>query len=333
MTVPSQLTDDADRRQALTALAALPRQTDPEYPWAVRGLIGRLPDADRVLTSILDDTGVDRQARFAALYARLVTLAREERMHAYADLVHDYETEFGREPYFYTFQANAVRLRGPELASLRAAIAFSRHAAGLLPEIPAVLHQLAEFLVQYLEVVDGPPPSGMAEEAERYVDEAIAKSFGRVGHYFETRARLLALRGDFAGARNAIAEAVEHEPHGSPDYARRIFEHRTARMRVELLAERARWMAAQEHFRRDLERFRTQQLELLGLLAAIVAFIASAATIASQSHGAEGGRLLTTMAGAVILVFTSFAFINDRPAWRLAIPVSLGIVLLVVGLL
>src|SRR5262249_19863987 len=157
------------------------------------------------LTSILDDSGVDRQARFAALYARLVTLAREERMHAYADLVHDYEAEFGREPYFYTFQANAVRLRGPELASLRSALAFSRHAAGLLPEIPAVLHQLAEFLVQYLEVVDGPPPAGMAEEAERYVDEAIAKSFGRVGHYFETRARLLALRGDFAGARNAIA--------------------------------------------------------------------------------------------------------------------------------
>jgi hypothetical protein len=333
VTVPPQLTDDADRKWALSALAALPNQRDPEFPWAVRRLIGRLPDLDRVLMTIVDDSLVQRPVRFAALYTRLVTLAREERLHDYADLVHDYEREFGTEPYFYTFLATAVRLRGPESASLREAIGFARHAAGLLPEIPAVLHQLAEFLVQYLEVLDGPPPVGMLDEAERYVDEAIAKSFGRVGHYFETRARLLALRGDFAGARNAIAEAIEHEPHDGPDYARRIFEHRTTRMRVELLAERARWTKAQDQFRGELERFRSQQLELLGLLAAIVAFIASAATIASQSHGAEGSRLLTTMAGAVILVFTSFAFINNRPAWRLAVPVGLGIVLLVVGLL
>ena len=106
-------------------------------------------------------------------------------------------------------------------------------------------------------------------------------------------------------------------------------------MRIDLLEERDRLEARQEQFRSELDRFRTQQVELLGLLAAVVAFVASAASIAAQSaKAADGARLMCAMAGAVILVFTSFAYTNAHAPWsRLLPPAVLGAALLLTATL
>lgn len=163
----------------------------------------------------------------------------------------------------------------------------------------------------------------------------LADPQGHRAHYFETRARIHLLRGEFSAARAAIADAIEIEPADAPDIYRRLARYQATRVRIDLLEERDRLNERQEQFRTDLERFRTQQLEILGLLAAVVAFVASAASIAAQSaKAADGARLMCAMAGAVILVFASFAYINTQPSWtRLLPPAMLGAALLLTATL
>lgn len=323
---------------AARQLAELPEQRDPDFPMGARRILASLVDTEAVLRTVLDDTSRPREVRFGALYALLVRLNREERSRDYAELVRAHEPEFGGEPYFNTFRALVARGRGidglrPE--SLRAAAEYARRAAVDLPGAIGVQHQIATFLTDYLELVGTGTSPVLLDEAERAIDAVLAQPDGYHSHYLETRARLHLLRGNYNAARAAIADAIEVEPADTPDLARRIARYQATRVRIDLLEERDRLTARQEEFRGELDRFRTQQLELLGLLAAVVAFVASAASIAAQSAKAsDGARLMTAMAGAVILVFTSFAYTNTRASLtRLLPPGVLGAALLLTATL
>ncbi|MBR7838424.1 hypothetical protein KDL01_34465 [Actinospica durhamensis] len=289
------------------------------------------------MRAIVVDESHAREVRFGALYCLLVHLNRQERTAAYAELVRSAEAEFGLEPYFDTFRALVAYGRGiggqPEL--LRVAIDFARRAAADLPGHVGIQHQVAMFAVDYLELEGAKATTGLLEEADRTISLVLSSPQGRRAHYFETRSRVSALQGEYGSARVAIAEAIAAEPDDDPDVYRRLARYQATRVRIDLLEERARTHAQQESFRQELDRFRTQQVELLGLLAAVVAFVASAASIAAQSaKAADGARLMCAMAGAVILVFTTFAYTNASPPWARVIPPALlGAALLLVSVL
>lgn len=318
-------------------LAALPEQLDHDFPNQTRAILAGTPHPEPILRVILADSANTHKVRFAALYTLLVRLNRDERTRDYADLVHTHEREFGQEPYFNTFRALVARGRGLGMHpdSLRAAVDYSRRAARALPGVIGVQHQIATFLADYLELPGVPASPAMLEEAEHAADALLAAPDGRRSHYLETRARLHLLRGEYGAARTAIADAIETEPANTPDLYRRLARYQAARVRIDLLEERDRLEARQEQFRSELDRFRTQQVEVLGLLAAVVAFVASAASIAAQSaKAADGARLMCAMAGAVILVFTAFSYTNAHATWtRLLPPAVIGAALLLIATL
>lgn len=271
--------------------------------------------------------------RFAALYAVLLRLRREERLGEYTELINLHESEFGREPYFHTFRAVVLRLEG-DVAGLLRAIEHSREAARLLPDVPGVQHQVAEFIAEYLEHRESPPRPDEVTEAESLVDRAITLSYGHVAHYFETKARILCLRNDFSTARSLVRRAIELESKDGQDYLRRISQYQTTRVKIDVFTQRAEWLKSTENFRREMTEFKTQQLELLGLLAGVVAFVASTANIASQSTGATGVRLITAMAGALIVVFAAFFMMSSGRDWRRAgVAAGAGAILLITGML
>ncbi len=329
----TRLPSYANRAQVEDALAALPGTNDPAFLQEIRRGIDRTRDAERMFRRICEDASKPSDIRFAALYAALLRLRREERLGDYSELVSQHQQEFGREPYFHTFRAVVLRLEG-DLASLLQAIEHSREAARLLPDVPGVQHQVAELITEYLEHRESKPRSGELEEAEGRVDRAITLTHGRVAHYFETKARILCFRDDFSTARSLVRRAIELEPREGHDYLRRISQYQTTRVKIDVFAQRSDWIKSTDNFRREMSEFKTQQLELLGLLAGIVVFVASTANIASQSTGATGVRLITAMAGALIIVFASFFLMSGRRDWRrAAFAASAGILLLLAGLL
>jgi len=201
-----------------------------------------------------------------------------------------------------------------------------------MPNVAGVVHQYSTFLVEYLERVESPGKPSELRDAEEKVNQAITLSHSTIGHYFETKARVLALMGEFASARAAVSQAIELEPRASRDYLRRLAQYQATRVRIDLLEQQARWKRSQDSFKEELSGFKAQQLELLGLLAAVVAFVAATSNIASQSKGIDGVRLMVVMSGSVILVFAAFSLLGSRPMGRVAAALLIGILLVVLGL-
>ncbi|MEO3852924.1 hypothetical protein ABGB09_35800 [Streptomyces sp. B8F3] len=321
------------RREVEEALVVLPPTSDPAFLQEIRRVIDRTRNPERVFRRICEDSSKPASMRFCALYAVLLRLRREERLSEYSELVNRHEVEFGSEPYFHTFRAVILRLEG-ELASLLQAIEHSREAARLLQDVPGIQHQVAELIAEYLERRDASPQLKELEEAEASVDRAITLSYGRIAHYFETKARILCLKNDFDTARSLVRRAIELEPREGMDYLRRISQYQTTRVKIDVLSQRADWMRSRDAFRREMDQFRTQQLELLGLLAGVVAFVASTANVASQATGSVAVRLVTAMAGALIIVFSAFFLMVNGALWRrVALSAALGFLLLITGLL
>ncbi|MET8318492.1 hypothetical protein [Micromonospora sp. NPDC005189] len=98
------------------------------------------------------------------------------------------------------------------------------------------------------------------------------------------------------------------------------------------MQERARWAQAHARFRTELTEFKGQQLQLLGLLAAVVAFIATASNIASQSSGIEGLRLMLVASGAIAVVFGTFSLVNNSRVRRVAAAVVIGCAMIGAGM-
>ncbi|MFC4108651.1 hypothetical protein [Micromonospora zhanjiangensis] len=301
------------------------------YPQAIRQIVEAHPDPETALRAVLGNRAADSRTRFAALYGLLLRLRREERHAEYTATVRQYEDEFGAEPYYHTFYAITARARG-DLAALRSSVEHSRHAVAAMPNVAGVVHQLAAFEVEYLERLDGQLPERELDDAERCADQAIVLSQGRIAHYHETKGRLLALRGEFDPARASLAHAIEMEPRTSRDYLRRLTQYQSTRVRIDLMQERTRWERAHQHFRTELAEFKAQQLQLLGLLAAVVAFIATAGNIASQSNGADGIRLLLVASGAIGIVFGTFSLVNNSRIRRVAATIVLGCALIGAGM-
>lgn len=327
----------AQVKTAIRELGGLPEQASPLFPFEARRILALIRDPAPVTRAILADEANPRDIRFGALYVLLVYLNQQERTEEYEQEARTQEAEFGMEPMFNTFRALVARGRGlsgqPDL--MRTAVDFARRAAVDLPGNIGVQHLVATFIADYLDMEESTAATELIEEADRAISLVLVSPYGRRPHYFETRSRISALQGNYRAARAAIASAIAAEPVGAPDVYRRLARYQATRVRIDLLEERARSRLEQQQFRSELDRFRTQQVELLGLLAAVVAFVASAASIASQSaKAADGARLMCAMAGAVILVFTSFAYTNAQPTIRrLAPPAALGAALLLTAVL
>lgn len=319
---------ESARDRLIQRLDALPPSTTPEFSVEIRRVVEILPDPEEQLSDVLQTYGQSAGVRFAALYGWLLRLRREERFTEYESVLRQYAHEFEREPYVYTFHAIVARNRG-DTSSLRSAVEYSRHAARLMPDVAGVIHQLAAFLVEYFERSEVVGDLEL-REAERSVDQAIALTHGQVGHYFETRARILAIRGDFSTARAAINQAIELEPRNARDYHRRLTEYQTTRIRIDLLKQRSYWKKQQEDNRRELAEFKAQQLQLLGLLAAVVAFVATTGNLASNAKWPDSIRLIEGMAGSIVIVFASFSLASARSVLRVLFIYVVGISLLVV---
>ncbi|MCW2943766.1 MAG: hypothetical protein JWR24_483 [Actinoallomurus sp.] len=314
--------------EIISRLEGLPPTDTTAFSVQIRKLVEEIPNPEQQLRDIVQTNKYSGKTRFAALYGWLLRLRREERFAEYESVVRRYEDEFEHEPYVYTFHAIIEKNKG-NTASLRSAVEYSRHAAELMPDVPGVIHQLASFIVEYCERSESVEQAEI-REAERAVDQAIAFTHGKIGHYFETKARVLALRGDFAAARSAISQAIELEPRISRDYQRRLTEYQTTKVRIDLLQQRSYWDKKQEENRRELLEFKSQQLQLLGLLAAVVAFVATTGNIASKSTWPDGLRLIEGMAGAIVVVFASFSLISSKPTWRVLAVYLIGFSLLII---
>ncbi|MCO6750293.1 hypothetical protein KQH21_19345 [Streptomyces sp. IpFD-1.1] len=193
-----------------------------------------------------------------------------------------------------------------------------------------------------------------AETSEDEVREALTQVERAVEispdqpRYRAVRAQLAALLNDFDTALASIQRALDLEDSSRAGYAVRIVEFHRIRADIVLrreteqnrttlretaerlersMEERVRRVAEETraHEQKELTRLRSETLASLGLLAAVIAFIATGTQFAQDLPVREALRMLAGLAGMLTLVFTAFGAIFGigRPT-RLILPGLFG---------
>ncbi|WP_163552454.1 hypothetical protein [Candidatus Frankia alpina] len=244
---------------------------------------------------------------------------------------------------FFYLQAEYYAALGDDPANLDAALTFAVEAAERLMGVPGVLHLAAEIIADRHERDPGSDPR-LLLDAERHVRQAIALSDGRYPRYHTTHTthathtRIATLRGAFTAARASIARAIEDEDSTGAEYALRIGDYQLIRSWIQYAQEAERLGARQEEATRELRQIRSQVLEIMGLLAAVIAFITTAANIAAGQPARPAAGLLTLAGGVTLLVFWGFhvlliGTVSGGSAWRRVAPAVVGVILVTAGFL
>ncbi len=310
-----------------------PSVDSPDFAEQIRLLHGDLKISEELAKAFLVSKTEPQKERFAAFYYLLFRLERNSDFTQYEHLCHKYRKEFGGYPYFSTFLATIARSKGG-IASLQTALSYSETALQSLSDRPGVLHQYASIAADLLDLLEEPAQDTLVA-AQLRVDQAIGASARRNGNFHATKARLLAHGGQFQEAVSQIQLALELENTSAPDSLRRIARFESIRSRVETMRNEARFYSKMTEGQRKLDSMRSEQLQLLGLLAAIVALVtATASTSAKIVSDAAAIRSGLILLGAVIIVFASLFYVAQRDSSfrRLVIPLVAAVLLISLGI-
>ncbi len=307
------------------------------------------PDLVHGLRRVLvEQPGTD--LAYAALYASHIYLRR---MKEYSEL-RELMATFGDS---YRTRATYPHLKSLSLGydprETDSAARCAEDAKEKAPRHAGVLHNFALMTIQKEENHVPPDPMRL-KAAQEALDAAIAQTHGTYARYHATYARLLILQGEYGRAEEEVDQAIDREEPTKADYAIRIGEYQAVKLDIKvrqsimtLAAEQASTVAEVRSLQRsivtDLEgvrneienrigQARSEALQLLGLLAAVVAFIVSGSSIAAQLRNfAVSGRLFVIVAAGILVIYAGFGLSFLPPGRKgtlralLALTLGLGI--------
>lgn len=296
-----------------------PRPQDSQFAEQMRDLLKSQKIATADLRAILSDSQQPRDARFASLYGLLQELNREEKDQEYATLVNQYSAEFGNEPYYHTFRATAAMGDGSSETQLRRALAHSRKAIVDFPDRPGVLHQYAALCAR-LGDVSRSPDRAETQKALDAVERAIALSQRTNPNYHRTRARLLRQVGKLDEALLEINTAIRLQDASTPSEIRQLAQFEAFRSMIYFDQSSMGLEDRIEQAKRDLNAAKSEQVQLLGVLAAVIALITSAVAISTRVETNLALRFITVTVGTITVAFSTLMWSGGVSRWWRVLP-------------
>jgi len=317
-----------DFRSTLEELVAVFDDADYEYEKELTALMLHL-DVDPVydLESILADSKAKADLSYAAFYALNVYYRRMNHLSELEELMKKHSTRFKSRRTISHLQALNYQKQG----DLKQARRCAKTAVDKLPEHPGVLHHFAQVVVDLRQRDSSAVDDAMLREASEALDGAITLTNEGYARYFATLARLLTLEGDYDGADRAIRDAIDKEDRGNRDYTLLIGEYQAIRLETEFERSMSRLESQGAGLAEEIESVRSESVQMLGLLAAAIAFIVTSTQIATHAANFDrGGRLFLLVIGGVIVVFSAFSLTNALLRAKRHLP---GLAALAVGML
>lgn len=280
------------------------------------------------LLAILNDAERSADDRFTCLYTLLQGLHREEREGEYRVLVTRHEDEFGANPYYGTFRAIAAIRDGTSVTQLRQALRHSRQAISVLEDRPGVWHQYAAIFADLCDLAPELTTQAELEFALDAVDTALRTTTRDNPNFHFTRARLLHHAGRISEALTEIQVAIHGQEARTPGGVRRLARYEALRSRLLIERQGSDLLTQMAETKTALEASRGDQVQLLGVLAAVIALITTAVTIATRIDVADGIPLILASAGSITIAFSCLMWAGGgRSATRLVPGVLVGLLM------
>jgi hypothetical protein len=295
---------------------ALPAETSFEFERKLTDFVRTTTDQNELRESLwsllADRRDLKPELRYAAFYALHILLRRTFQSTELGKLMDTWGKNFAACNTYPHLKSLYLRTRpGRGADAVHCASEANRktdraHAG--------ILHNYAAALIE-VEEQAATVNHERLRTADAALTEAIGRTEGEYARYFATQARLYSLLGRHSEAEAAVSEAIDKEAPGAEDYPIRIGEYQEIRLRIRFQQYRDQ---LEERVRKAVSRFEESRLEmvqLLGLLAAVVAFLVVTLEVAQNQTLDRAARLLVLMTGGILVVFAAFGFLLHERRW------------------
>ena len=329
----------------LKSLVAEHAEDSHEYHLRIRDLPS-LPGLDtyrplrfmELLEEVAKDDRQEPKVRSAAFAVLLAYLWRWRDYQQFRRVFDSYQEYFAKTSpslvslYRGMYDLSLVSNQGGGQRALESA----RVAKQSMPDTPSALNLFAEVVA--IRGERGFVSDEELEEGRTAIDKAI-NTDPKYAKYYANRARILSLQGAYEKAYQDIDKAIEIEPFD--DYTLwRVNSYESIRLNIRLQQHSAdikiqsgEMKQEQERARRQLGSMRGETLTLLGLLAAVIAFVVPSVQFSANLQSIEVGVMMIFMAGLILVVFGSFMeLIQPGDKWRRKAIVVVAIGFLLVGI-
>lgn len=299
-------------------LESLPSEKDGTFAFKARQITANIENPIIKYEKILDNPVFPEKTRFNALYCLLGYLWQISEFQKYRQVIDKYEDDFENHVMLLTFRSQYYSCKEKNISNLRMALNYASKAKEEASNLPNVLHLFTRVVIEICDLDGNKVEKELLIEAERCINKAIAIVDGKYARYFATKADLLSKIGRYSEAKNLIQKAIEIEPSGRDDYALRIGDYQQIRLRIEFLEHSHSLELKQKESIEMLDEVRLRVIELLGLLAAVIAFLSTSIQIGQGFTYNEAARLMVVSGGIILIIFSSYSIIFFRSKLRLS---------------
>ena len=325
----------------LSTLVEEHEETSQPYHLEIRRLPSR-PGMDtlsaKTFTEVLKEIAEDEEQRIepkvrtAALATWMTFLLRWRDYKHFRDVFDTYHNIFQEfdSPLKSLYQGMRDLSQVSSKGDRQQAVTSAKAAMKSMPHMPGALNLYTEAIAisgERGDVTDEDLDQAMsAIEKAIDIDPEYAK-------YYANRARILALKNRYEESYRDIDKAMEMETSEYDEYLLRISHYESIRAFIQLEERSSKieqMKHEQERAQKQLTSMRGETLTLLGLLAAVIAFVVPSVQLMANLQSTEAGVLMTFMAGLLLVVFGAFMeLIHPDTKWRRKglIVVGLGILL------
>ncbi|KYH32818.1 tetratricopeptide repeat protein [Neomoorella mulderi] len=344
----SKLITEKSRERLLEFLAALPPETDRNFELYLTKMAQKIPDINGLLTEVLEKPPVTGEEKadliaFACFFALNIYYRHRRDITKVHDIIEKYRHRFSHHPMFPHVLSLYYRSTG-SIKDLKTALDYAQQAAQLMPGNPGVQHSLAEALINLMDEGEIEKSEANLNRAEEAINKAIMLE-ATYPKFYSTRGRLLALKGMFKEAREAVEQAIDMEDSTAHDYPIRysgyqdilgkIRQMEFSRQVDKKLAEaEGKINKARQETEEQLKQFRVQNLEFLGLFAAIISFTVGSIQFVSRLTFEQGVILLLIFTGSLLYIYSGLSIVLHGRAYlsRTIIVLALALILFFVSL-
>ena len=291
-------------------LRKLPDPDAPEFPPRLGDLVSSTDDIRHELEGVLDRPDEDARVRFSAYYGLLVHARRLKDLSLFDEVFHKHWEEFSDRKIALLLRSQYFLNRPDQPGSLICALDFAEKAHEQLPGHYGVDSHLARVITE-MEERAAEPDVRRLREALDLIERSISLSAGTYATYYANRGRVLSLLGEYDDAFEALDEAIDREPSTSDSYAVRIADHQIAKMRIEMRRQVLELHNEQRKALASLREIRTEVLTILGLLAAVIAFLVTGVQVGIKGNTKDAAQLFGVLGGVIVFVFACFSILFD----------------------
>jgi tetratricopeptide (TPR) repeat protein len=317
-----------ERQQLIRELEKLPEPNDPWLPPQLNNIVFNIPEAREILKEILPDKTVRLATRFKAYYGLLNILRRSLDFSEYETICNQYFPDFSTIPMSYQIRSqmfvNRIQKGGGGHEDGEKALFFAEKAVEALPNHFGVT---AHWAAVVAEIQSRLPNAGrdmtLIARALRVQEDALKASAEAYPSYFRYKSQLLMLLGRWDEALTSIGEAIDRENSALKDYAVRVGAYRALQGEIEinrrfdelikrssdeingLHQETEELRDEAKRAKQSIDDARASTLTLLGLLAAVVAFLTTSVNISTRLSLSSAVQYMAVASAAIVVVFSS----------------------------